>query len=54
MSKDLRSPRGGERKDVEGSYERCELPWWAMMPGGRPPDGWVRPDRKVGTREPER
>ena len=47
MSKDLRRPRGDKREEADGgSRERCQLPWWAMMPGGRPPEGWVRPGRK--------
>lgn len=51
MSKDLRRPSRGEKENVDGNYERCQLPWWAMMPGGRPPEGWVRPGRRVGERE---
>ena len=52
MSKDLRRPRGDKHEEEDdGSRERCELPWWAMMPGGRPPEGWVRPERRAGERE---
>ena len=51
MSKDLRRPRSDVKEDVEGSYETCQLPWWAMMPGGRPPEGWVGPERKARERE---
>ena len=52
MSKDLRRPRGDKREEEDGgSRERCLLPWWAMMPGGRPPEGWVRRGRKGQERE---
>ena len=52
MSKDLRRPRDDKHEEEdEGSRERCQLPWWAMMPGGRPPEGWVRLGRKVRERE---
>ncbi|MDA8331883.1 MAG: hypothetical protein M0027_11925 [Candidatus Dormibacteraeota bacterium] len=54
MSKDLRRPRSDNREEDDGSRERCQLPWWAMMPGGRPPEGWERPARKVRGREAER
>ncbi len=52
MSKDLRRPGGDKREEEnDDSRERCRLPWWAVMPGGRPPEGWVRPGRKAPERE---
>lgn len=48
MSKDLRRPRE-EEKDEDGR-EVCHFPWWAAVPGGRRPDGWVRLERRPAER----
>jgi hypothetical protein len=52
VSKKLPGPWGdkGEEED-ESSREMCYLRWWAVRPGGRQPQGWVRPKRRVGERE---
>ncbi len=52
MSKDLRRSRVDKHEEEDdGSRERCQLPWWAMMPGGRPPEGCEGLNRQVGERQ---